>query len=895
MATFRRPVNPELRRLKSHANGKSNWKHWGPYLAERAWGTVREDYGHDGNAWTYFPHEHARSRAYRWNEDALAGFCDRNQYLCFGLALWNGKDPYLKERLFGLSGPEGNHGEDVKELYWYEESTPTHSYASMRYHYPQAEFPYEQLRSENAARGYADREYEISDTGIFGQGHYFDIQVTYAKVAEDDLLIRLRIMNRSDRRTSLTVLPQLWFRNTWSWGYTEGPMGDQPTMPVISQSAANRLTAEHPSLGNYEFYWQANPDLMMTNNETNREALFGKPNLTPFVKDAFHRYIVDGEKEAINPALKGTKAGVCYKLTFMPGASRSLQFRLCKQTVSKPFLGFKPKMDRREAEADLFYNAIQHHSLVEEPRQVQRQALAGMLWSKQLYYYDIEQWHEGDPGHPVVRDHERNQHWQHMHNFDVMSMPDKWEYPWYAVWDTAFHTLPLAMVDADYAKRQLTLLTREWYMHPNGQLPAYEWAYGDVNPPVHAWATLNVYRMDEQQHAIADRKFLESIFQKLLLNFTWWVNQKDTQGNSIFEGGFLGLDNISLFDRSLAPPTGGILNQSDGTAWMGFFCQCMLDMSLTLAEKNPVYESIASKFVEHYLRIANAINGDDIHAGLWDKEDGFFYDRLDLPDGTHQSIKVRSLVGLMPLIAVSIIEDNVYQNFPDFSRRLHWVIEHKPRLAQSVANMETTGKHDRHLLSFLDTEQLRSVLMYLLDEDEFLSEFGIRSLSRFHAENPVSWTTDRGKTLSIGYEPGEGQTNLFGGNSNWRGPIWFPINYLIIESLRRYHEFYGDNFTIECPTGSGQLMNLDEVALFISRRLISLFEPKQQDEQQTTQRCKRPWCGDNEDLHRAAEEGLHQYFEYFNGDTGEGLGASHQTGWTGLVAILQQQCAEREA
>ncbi|MFK7995629.1 MAG: glucosidase [Granulosicoccus sp.] len=881
---LKRPQNAEQRRLNAHGAKRANWKQWGPYLAERAWGTVREDYSTDGNAWAYFPHDHARSRTYRWNEDALAGFCDRNQYLCFGIALWNGQDPYLKERLFGLSGPEGNHGEDVKELYWYEESTPTHSFASMRYYYPQSEFPYEKLRIENAARGYTDREYEISDTGVFADNRYFDVKVTYAKATGEDILISITVTNRASGSAPVSLIPQLWFRNTWSWGYAQGPMNDVDSMPEIvtekHEHLGSSLLAQHPALGDYHLYWQGRPEVMITNNETNFHNLYGSQNNTVYVKDAFHEYVINKNTDAINPAQRGTKAGLLYQTTLAAGASRTFQLRLCKTAKPRPFVGFKPTLHKREKELNTYYGDIQSPALPKDLLQVQRQALAGMLWSKQLYYYDVKQWHEGDPNTVLHRSHERNVHWQHMHNFDVMSMPDKWEYPWYAVWDTAFHTLPLAMVDTDYAKRQLTLITREWYMHPNGQLPAYEWAYGDVNPPVHAWAAWNVYMM-AQAHTEADRPFLEAIFQKLLLNFTWWVNRKDTQGNSIFEGGFLGLDNISIFDRSEEPPTGGVLNQSDGTGWMGFFSQCMLTIALELARENSVYEEMASKFLEHYLQIAYAINGDDKHPGLWDETDGFFYDRLDLPDGRQTPIKVRSLVGLMPLIAVSIIDDEVYEKFPDFTRRMRWVMEHRPELAGSIANLEASGVERHHLLSFMDRYKLTRVLTYLLDEDEFLSDYGIRSLSKIHKDHPFSYTTDKGTVLTISYEPGEGETDLFGGNSNWRGPIWFPINYLIIESLRRYHAFYGDSFTIECPLGSENIMNLDQVADHITQRLIRLFK---QDEKNG-----HAWCGSNAELKTAANEGLHQFFEYFNGDTGEGLGASHQTGWTGLIALLMQQ------
>ena len=883
MSSVKRPYNAEQRRLNTDRAKRSNWKLWGPYLAERAWGTVREDYSFDGNAWEFFTHEHSRSRAYRWNEDALAGFCDSNQYLCFGLALWNGRDSILKERLFGLSGPEGNHGEDVKELYWYEDSTPTHSFASMRYFYPQSAFPYDALKAENSARGYKDREFEITDTGAFDNNGYFDIKVTYAKCSEDDLLISITATNKAARTEQICIIPQLWFRNTWSWGYENGPMDDVPAMPDIRQAvnekSDNCLLASHPALGDYRLYWQGNPELMLTNNETNKQKLYGTPNDKPYVKDAFHEVIVNGNKDAVNPDMHGTKAGLCYRLPLAAGASRTLQLRLTRTPKARPFNGFKPIVAKRQQEMQVFYKEIQHARQPAELVQIQRQALAGMLWSKQFYYYDVHQWLNGDPGHSPARAHGRNAHWQHMHNFDIMSMPDKWEYPWYAVWDTAFHTLPLAMVDSDYARQQLTLITRERYMHPNGQLPAYEWAYDDVNPPVHAWAAWSVYKM-AQENGRDERAFLEGVFQKMLLNFTWWVNRKDSQGHSIFEGGFLGLDNISIFDRSEEPPTGGVLKQSDGTGWMGLFSQCMLTISLELARTNSVYEDLASKFLEHYLEIAYAINGDDKKNGLWDDQDGFFYDRLDLPDGRQTPIKVRSLVGLMPLIAVSIIDDEVYERFPNFTRRMRWLFKHRPEMAACIANIEDSGVEQHHLLSFMNRTKLSRVLGYLLDEDEFLSDYGIRSLSKAHKNEPFTYITDKGKKLTVGYEPGEGETDLFGGNSNWRGPIWFPINFLIVRALRRYHEFYGDNFSIECPTGSGNKMNLDQVADHISNRLISIFRPDETG--------RYPWCGKNTLLQEAADNGLHQFFEYFNGDTGEGLGASHQTGWTGLIAILIQ-------
>lgn len=877
---YRKPVSGEQRRLNAHARRDANWKHWGPYLAERAWGTVREDYSTDNMAWDYFTHEQARSRVYRWNEDGLAGFSDRNQYLCVGLALWNGKDPFLKERLFGLSGPEGNHGEDVKELYWYLDSTPTHSYAQMRYRYPHKAYPYKALIDENAARSYTDREYEISDTGVFDEQRFFDITVTYAKASEDDLLMKIDIHNCSEHSANLSVLPQLWFRNTWSWGYESGPQGETTKTPNFHVDRKDCIACEHEQLGQYHYYWQGTPEVLMTNNESNDELLFGIKNKSPWVKDAFHRYVVNGEKNAVNPKRVGTKTALHYSLRLAGNSVKSIQVRLSKTRLDKPFAGFKPMMDLRRTEADKFYEHLQSPILNDELRAIQRQAWAGMLWSKQLYYYNVEQWLHGDPKLASIRNDPRNSHWQHMDNFDVMSMPDKWEYPWYAVWDTAFHCLPLASVDSDYAKRQLLLLTREWYMHPNGQLPAYEWSFGDVNPPVHAWASWTVYAMEKKRSGKADTTFLESVFHKLLLNFTWWVNRKDTNGNSIFEGGFLGLDNISLFDRSEEPPTGGILHQSDGTAWMGFFSACMLRIALELAKNNHSYENIASKFFEHFSQIARAINGDDVNPGLWNEQDGFFYDHLDLPDGRSAPLRVRSLVGLMPLIATITIEDAAYQEFPDFTRRMNWSINRAPDAANRMANIQTKGAGNRHLLSFMTEPRLRRVLAYLLDEDEFLSPYGIRSLSKFHEKYPFIYITDNGKTHSVGYEPGEGETGMFGGNSNWRGPIWFPINYLIIESLKRYQIYYGSDFTIECPTASGQWMTLAQVADELTSRLVKLFELNAENQ--------RAWCGGNADLLAASNDGMHQFFEYFNGDTGEGLGASHQTGWTGLIALLIQ-------
>ncbi|MEE9319741.1 MAG: glucosidase [Granulosicoccus sp.] len=884
------PVTAEQRRLNQHHQHKANWQLWGPYLAERAWGTVREDYSSDGDAWAFFPHEHARSRAYRWNEDGLMGFCDRQQLLCFSVALWNGEDPYLKERLFGLSGPEGNHGEDVKELYWYLDSTPTHSYARMRYRYPQSAFPYDELRTRNAERGYTEPEFELTDTTVFNDERWFDVTTTYAKAADDDILIEITVHNRATHTARLSLIPQLWFRNTWSWGYADGPQANAAVLPGISADIshpdspghASSLIAEHPASGRYHLYWQGKPETLFTNNDSNRQHLYGSENRSPWTKDAFHRAIVNGDQDALNPEGIGTKAGLHFRLKLAAGESRTVQLRLSARRLEKPFVGFRPLINRRRKEADAFYTSVQPASIDKNLQQIQRQALAGMLWSKQLYYYNIQQWYKGDPALPVTREDTRNSSWQHLDNFDVLSMPDKWEYPWYAVWDTAFHCLPLAMTDINFAKRQLTVMTREWYMHPSGQLPAYEWAFGDVNPPVHAWSALTVYRMEADKYGKGDRRFLESIFQKLLLNFTWWVNRKDSHGQHIFSGGFLGLDNISIFDRSEEPPTGGVLNQSDGTAWMGFFSVNMLHIALELAKDNPAYEDMASKFLEHFLHIAQAINNENA-PGLWHDSDGFYYDRLHLPDNQHPSIKVRSLVGLLPLIAVGMLEENLSERTPDYARRMQWLLQKQPELAENLNDGCATTGEPHHLLSFVNADRLRSILKYMLDEDEFLSPFGIRSLSRVHADTPYTFKLADGTGLSLQYEPNTGETDLFGGNSNWRGPVWFPINYLLIEALRQHHRHYGDNFKVECPTGSGLEMTLEQVADELSQRLISLFEKSANG--------RPPWCGDDQHLARSAEEGLHLFFEYFNGDTGAGLGASHQTGWTGLVAMLIQQQA----
>lgn len=879
----------EHRRLDDYRSRKSNWKHWGPYLSERAWGTVREDYSATGEAWDYFPHDHARSRAYRWNEDGLAGISDRNQYLCFALALWNGNDPILKERMFGLTGIEGNHGEDVKEYYYYLDSTPTHSYMKMLYKYPQREFPYDDLAAENERRGFREFEYELMDTGVFDDHRYFDVTVEYAKAAPNDILARISISNRGDAAADITVLPTLWFRNTWGWGYEAGPMGDvlgKPSMRRISDgSGFLALEAAHPVAGTYRLYAEAADNLLFTENETNVERLFGLQNATPYVKDGVHNYVIHGDAGAVNPDSTGTKAAAHYKMTVLAGETVTVRLRLTDAALINmtPFMGFDAAFEERLAEANEFYAGVQRDGLPEDEQRVQRAAFAGMLWTKQLYYYDLEQWLQGDPGTPAPRKRQqgRNHNWTHLHNFDIISMPDKWEYPWYAVWDLAFHCLPLALIDPDFAKRQLMLFTREWYMHPNGQVPAYEWAFEDVNPPVHAWAVRRVYEIDAEITGTPDRAFLEEMFHKLLLNFTWWVNRKDADGNNIFQGGFLGLDNISVFDRSKALPIEGHIDQSDGTAWMAFYSLEMLNMSIELAKENPVYEGMATKFFEHFLRIAHAmanLGG----TGLWDAEDGFFYDVLHMHDDTIVPLKVRSLVGLMPMIAVETIGKETLDRMPAFARRVDWFLTNRPYLAEEMASFHRPGENDHKLLSILSQDGLKDVLRYMLDETEFLSDYGIRSASKFHEENPYTFYLDGGAAFSMKYLPAESDSGLFGGNSNWRGPIWFPINFLLIEALEKFYRYCGDDLTVEMPTGSGQYVTLKQAADELSRRLIRLFL--------RNEKGQRPIYGGVQTLQDDPHwRDLILFHEYFHGDNGAGLGASHQTGWTGLVAYLIQR------
>ncbi len=883
----------EDRRLEESRDRKTYWKRWGPYVSERAWGTVREDYSPGGTAWDYFPHDHARSRAYRWNEDGLAGICDRHQMICFALALWNGRDPILKERLFGLTGNEGNHGEDVKEYYFYLDSTPTHSYMKYLYKYPQAEFPYARLVEENRRRSKHDPEFELMDTGVFDDDRYFDVLVEYAKADAEDIVIKITAANRGSEAAELHLLPTVWFRNRWSWGENNDPK------PVArNASRANgpaTIELEHFILGTRRLYCEGKPDLLFTENETNTERLFNSANSSPFVKDAFHNYVVHGRQDAVNPEQTGTKAAARYALTIAPGESATIRLRLTASEIKNNAKRFGEDFDKlfaaRQREADEFYAQVIPQNLSLDARNVMRQAFAGMLWSKQFYHYVVKQWLEGDPKTPPPpkeRLNGRNHQWAHLYNADVISMPDKWEYPWYAAWDLAFHCIPLALIDPEFAKEQLVLMTREWYMHPNGQLPAYEWALGDVNPPVHAWAAWRVYKIDKKRNGKGDRKFLERVFHKLMLNFTWWVNRKDTEGNNLFEGGFLGLDNIGVFDRSAALPTGGYIEQSDGTSWMAMFTLNLLAIAMELAHEDPVYEDVASKFWEHFIYIAHAMNhlGND-GVELWNEEDGFFYDVLHLPDGGHFPLKVRSMVGLIPLFAIETLEAESLERLPEFKKRLEWFIDNRPDLTGNVACMRTPGKGERRLLSIVDQEQLRSVLRVMLDENEFFSPYGIRALSRYHKDHPYTMNV-KGTSYRVDYEPGESSTGLFGGNSNWRGPIWFPVNFLLVESLQKFHYYLGDDFKVECPTGSGNLLTLWEVAAEISRRLSGPFLRAADG--------RRPVYGQIEKFQNDPNwRDLIQFHEYFHGDNGAGVGASHQTGWTGVVAKLMQQSGEHKS
>ncbi len=872
--------------------GNTHWKRWGPYLSERQWGTVREDYSPDGSAWDYFPHDHARSRAYRWGEDGIAGISDNHQRLCFAIALWNGEDPILKERIFGLTSSEGNHGEDVKEYYFYLDNTPTHSYMKCLYKYPQQAFPYAQLVEENQRRGYQDPELELLDTGIFEGDRYFDVFVEYAKNSPDDILIRISVTNRGPEEKTLHLLPTLWFRNTWSWGYTQ----EKPSLKQLpSDNDFSTIEATHSELGNRWLYCQGAAELLFTENETNLQRLFGVDNTSPYVKDGIHNHVTQDQKQAVNPHQVGTKASAHYILNIAAGETKSVQLRLCNTSPGQdglvPFGSeFATIFQTRQQEADEFYARITSPcSLTEDKQNVQRQAFAGMLWTKQFYYFVVEEWLKGDPAGPPPppeRQHSRNSEWLHLFNDDILSMPDKWEFPWYAIWDMAFHVIPLVMIDPDFAKRQLQRLTREWYMHPNGQLPAYEWAFSDGNPPLHAWAAWRIYKIEQKIYGRTDQQFLERVFQKLLFNFTWWVNRKDAEGRNIFQGGFLGMDNIGVFDRNVDLPTGGRLNQSDGTSWMGMYSLDMLTIALELAKDSPAYEDIASKFFEHFLYIADAMNGiGDAKMPLWDEADGFYYDALQFPSCNQQVLlKVRSMVGLIPLFAVQTLEPELLEQFPGFRQRTEWFIQNRSNLTQNIACMRKQGMGERRLLAIVYPDKLRRILHKMLDEQEFLSPHGIRSVSKFHAEHPYVFEV-RGQSYQVKYEPAESSSGLFGGNSNWRGPVWFQMNYLIIESLQKFYYYLGNDFKVECPTGSGKEMNLWEVAAELSQRLMGIFL---QDES-----GRRPVSSGIEKFQADPDwRDLILFHEYYNGDNGAGLGASHQTGWAGLVAKLIQQDGE---
>ena len=871
------PKTAESIRLEQDREGKIRWKQWGPFLSERQWGTVREDYSPNGTAWDYFPHDHARSRAYRWGEDGLGGFSDDQQRICFSLALWNGKDPILKERFFGLTNSEGNHGEDVKELYYFQDALPTHSYLRMLYKYPQRAYPYDELVRENHRRSIGGPEYELVDTGIFDDDRYFDVVIEYAKAEADDILLRITAHNRGPEAAELHLIPQLWFRNTWSW--EEGLA--RPRL----QAEGGVVAVQDPVLGERHWHLEGSPLLLFTENETNVALLYGGDAEGRYFKDGFHERIIGGNEGAVNPDRSGTKAAAWYSTIVPAGKSSIVRVRLGRSGSSPDFDNFDRTFRLRSREADEFYAELQRDMTDPDARAVQRQAFAGMIWSKQFFYYDVPQWLKGDPTQPpppVQRQHGRNSEWRHLNNADVISMPDSWEYPWYAAWDLAFHCIPLALIDPEFAKQQLLLLTREWYMHPNGQLPAYEWAFGDVNPPVHAWATWRVFQMDRKRRGgTGDLAFLERVFHKLMLNFTWWVNRKDAQGRNVFQGGFLGLDNIGVFDRSAPLPTGGHINQADGTAWMGMYCLNLMRIALELARHNKVYEDIATKFFEHFLHIAEAMSNLGGHGvGLWDEQDQFFYDVLNTPDNQLIPLRVRSMVGLIPLFAVETIDQSLLDELPEFAGRLRWFLDYRPDLASLVARWQDPGMGDRRLLALLRGQRMKAVLRRMLDETEFLSDYGVRALSRHHETNPYVFQV-MGMPLSVRYQPGESDSGLFGGNSNWRGPIWFPVNYLIIESLQKFHHYYSDDFKVECPTGSGRFLSLAEVADELTRRLSRLFLRDEDG--------RRPVHGDNEKLQRDPHFKEHLlFYEYFHGDTGRGVGASHQTGWTGLIAKLLQ-------
>ncbi len=870
----------EGRRLVEARENQAAWRLWGPYLSERQWGTVREDYSANGSAWEYFPHDHARSRAYRWGEDGIAGISDEKQRLCFALALWNGKDPILKERLFGLTGHEGNHGEDVKEYYFYLDNVPSHAYMKHLYKYPQNAFPYDDLVATNRARTREEPEYELLETQIFDEDLYFDIFTEYAKSSSEDLCIKFTIANRGPESAELYLLPTLWFRNTWSWG-------DDVQKPMMRLQDKTVIGTSHPELGNYWLYCDTPDEFLFTENETNNERLFNSPNDHPYVKDSIHNYFLQGTSEGINRKNTGTKASAVYHLKFQPHETKTVFLRLSNdENIEKPFgSDFETLFAKRKEEADAFYKQVTPYELSEDMRLVQRQAFAGLLWNKQCYHYNVQRWLEGDPGQPKppeIRNQGRNTHWHHLDAYDVFSMPDKWEYPWFAAWDLSFHTVALAMIDPDFAKKQLLLLTREWYMSPNGQIPAYEWKFSDVNPPVQAWAALRIYEIEKSMYGKEDRSFLERVFQKLLLNFTWWTNREDAAGRNIFEGGFLGLDNIGAFNRSLAPPTGGYLEEPDATAWMGMFCINSLEIALELALKDAVYEDIATKFFEHFVYIADAINALYTSSdGLWDAKKGFYYGVLVKPDGQIERLQEDSMTGIVPLFAVGTNTASICQKFPDYRRRFEWFIQNHPEMSQNIADVRKEGVEERVLLSFVEKTKLTQILEKVFDENQFLSPFGVRSVSKRLQKEPFIINLD-GKEFRLDYEPAESTTPLFGGNSNWRGPVWFPLNFLLIESLQKFDHYYGENLEVEYPTGSGTTSDLWNVSSDLALRLIKIFLKDEKGQ--------RPVYGNLKKFQNDPHWRDYILFhEYFNGDNGAGLGASNQTGWTGLVAKLIHQ------
>lgn len=883
-------MNREQLRLQESKDKQIPWRKWGPYLSERQWGTVREDYSENGDAWEYFTHDQARSRAYQWGEDGLGGICDDHQILCFALALWNGKDPILKERMFGLTNREGNHGEDVKEYYYYLDSTPTHSYMKYLYKYPQLAYPYSDLVEINHRRSRNEREYELIDTGIFDDDRYFDVFVEYAKADPEDMLIKVSIYNRGPEAATIHVLPTIWFRNTWSW--SSG--GSKPILRAVQAAGGWVIHVHHTDpkfqepLPDYYLYGQGPVPLLFTENETNSLRINGGQNASPFVKDGINNFVVNGQADSINPASVGTKASAHYQLTIGSGDVEILYLRLARASpaeLDNPFENFETIFQTRLNEADEFYQSVTPPAVSPEEANVMRQALAGMLWSKQYYYYDVSKWlkeHGVDPWASQPKQI-RNREWFHMQNDHIISMPDKWEYPWYAAWDLAFHAVALSIVDPDFAKQQLDLMLREIYLHPSGQIPAYEWNFSDVNPPVHAWASIFLYRTEQALRGVGDVAFLKRIFGKLMMNFTWWVNRKDRFGKNVFEGGFLGLDNIGVFDRSAPMPTGGYLEQADGTAWMALFCQNMLEIGIELAASDPIYEDLSAKFASHFLFIGAAMNrlGPD---GMWDEEDGFYYDVLRLPDGNATRLKVRSMVGLLPLCATTVVEPWQRERIPRLEARIMERLQEMPELSASIhaTGSQHLGVRGRGILALVNEERLRRILSRMLDENEFLSPYGIRSLSKVHQHHPYIFHV-KGQEYRVDYLPAESNTGMFGGNSNWRGPIWFPINVLIYRALLQYYLYYGDNFKVECPSGSGRLMNLYEVSQEIGRRMIRIFLPDE------AHAGMRPVFGGTEKFQ--SNPYWHDYllfYEYFHGDNGAGLGASHQTGWTGIVAKLIQ-------